>query len=138
VPILCGLESYASVHHLVSVVTGQLRQGLGPVELLRASFPGGSVTGAPKIRAMEIITETERHARGVYCGSIGWLGFDGAMDTNIAIRTVTFRDNEAVFNVGGGVTLLSDPVAEYEETLDKAKSIFDAFQPPLQARSIGA
>jgi para-aminobenzoate synthetase component 1 len=138
VPILCGLESYASVHHLVSVVTGQLRQGLGPVELLRSSFPGGSVTGAPKIRAMEIITEIERHARGVYCGSIGWLGFDGAMDTNIAIRTVTFRDNEAVFNAGGGVTLLSDPVAEYEETLDKAKSVFDAFRPARVARSIGA
>jgi para-aminobenzoate synthetase component 1 len=87
---------------------------------------------------MEIITEIERHARGVYCGSIGWLGFDGAMDTNIAIRTVTFRDNEAVFNAGGGVTLLSDPVAEYEETLDKAKSVFDAFRPARVARSIGA
>jgi len=137
VPILCGLESYASVHHLVSVVTGRLRDGLGPVDLLRASFPGGSITGAPKIRAMEIITEIERHARGLYCGAIGWLGFDGAMDTNIAIRTVTFRDNEAVFNVGGGVTMLSDPAAEYEETLDKAKSIFDAFRPARSARGVG-
>jgi para-aminobenzoate synthetase component 1 len=138
VPILCGLESYASVHHLVSVVTGRLRERLGPVDLLRASFPGGSITGAPKIRAMEIIAELERHDRGVYCGAIGWLGFDGSMDTNIAIRTVVFRDNEAVFNAGGGVTLLSDPMAEYEETLDKAKSIFDAFHPKRAARRMGA
>jgi para-aminobenzoate synthetase component 1 len=86
---------------------------------------------------MEIITEIERHERGVYCGAIGWLGFDGAMDTNIAIRTVTFRDNQAVFNAGGGVTLLSDPAAEYEETLDKAKSVFDSFRPSRAARGVG-
>ncbi|MEJ1157793.1 aminodeoxychorismate synthase component I [Prosthecomicrobium sp. N25] len=129
VPVLCGLESYASVHHLTSVVTGRLEAGRGPVDLIRASFPGGSITGAPKIRAMEIITEVERWARGVYCGSIGFLGFDGSMDLNIAIRTVTFRDGEAVFHAGGGVTMLSDPVAEYEETLTKAARIFEAFRP---------
>ncbi|MBT9291923.1 aminodeoxychorismate synthase component I [Prosthecodimorpha staleyi] len=133
VPALCGLESYASVHHLVSVVTGRLEPGLGAVDLIRASFPGGSITGAPKIRAMEIITELERHARGVYCGAIGWLGFDGAMDLNIAIRTVTFRGGEAVFHAGGGVTLLSDPAAEYEETLVKAARIFAAFRPDRNA-----
>eukprot|EP01037_Dinobryon_pediforme_P027884 gene27884-30935_t len=85
VPMLCGLESYASVHHLVSVVTGRLEAGRTVSDLIAASFPGGSITGAPKIRSMEIITEIERHGRGVYCGSIGWLGFDGAMDSNIVI-----------------------------------------------------
>jgi para-aminobenzoate synthetase component 1 len=137
VPTLCGLESYASVHHLTSVVTGRLEAGRGPVDLIRASFPGGSITGAPKIRAMEIITEVEGHARGVYCGSIGWFGFDGAMDLNIAIRTVTFRHGEAVFHAGGGVTMLSDPVAEYEETLTKAARIFDAFRPPQTSDGTG-
>lgn len=129
VPVLCGLESYASVHHLVSVVTGRLEPERTAVDLIRASFPGGSITGAPKIRAMEIITELERWARGVYCGSIGWLGFDGALDLNIAIRTVTLRGGEAVFHAGGGITLLSDPAAEYDETLTKAARIFEAFRP---------
>lgn len=135
VPTLCGLESYASVHHLVSVVTGRLDVGRSVADLIRASFPGGSITGAPKIRAMEIITEIEGTARGVYCGSIGWIGFDGTMDTNIVIRTVTFRDGEAVFLAGGGITLLSDPYAEYQETLDKAERIFDAFRPDGAKRS---
>lgn len=129
VPSLCGLESYAAVHHLVSVVTGRLEAGAGAVDLLGAGFPGGSITGAPKIRAMEIITEIERHARGVYCGSIGWLGFDGSMDLSIAIRTVTFRNGEAFFHAGGGVTMLSDGPAEHEETLTKATRIFQAFRP---------
>ena len=129
VPVLCGLESYASVHHLVSVVTGRLQPGRDGLDLIAASFPGGSITGAPKIRAMEIITELEGNARGVYCGSIGWLGFDGAMDLNIAIRTVTFRDGEAVFHAGGGITALSDPAAEYDETLAKAERLFRAFEP---------
>lgn len=127
VPKLCGLETYASVHHLVSVVTGRLRDGLGVADLLRASFPGGSITGAPKLRAMEIITELERHARGVYCGSIGWIGFSGDADFNIAIRTATIAKGKAVFQAGGGITALSDPQAEYEETLTKARAVFDAF-----------
>src|SRR4029077_17093651 len=80
---LCRLESHPFVHHLVSEVRGRLRAGLSPTDLLRAAFPGGSVTGAPKIRAMEIIAELERTARGPYCGSLGWIGFDGAMDTNL-------------------------------------------------------
>lgn len=109
VPKLCGLETYASVHHLVSVVTSRLREGLGVAELLNASFPGGSITGAPKLRAMEIITELEGHARGVYCGSIGWIGFSGDADFNIAIRTATLSKGKAQFQAGGGVTALSDP-----------------------------
>ncbi len=127
VPKLCGLETYASVHHLVSVVTGRLRHGLSVTDLLRASFPGGSITGAPKLRAMEIITELERHARGIYCGSIGWIGFSGDADFNIAIRTATIARGKAVFQAGGGITALSDPAAEYDETLTKARAVFEAF-----------
>ncbi len=126
-PVLCALESYASVHHLVSVVTGMLEDGNDAVDLLRASFPGGSVTGAPKVRAMDVITEIERDARGLYCGSIGYLAFNGSADLNIAIRTVVISGGQAVFHVGGGITLLSDPASEYEETLAKAERIFQAF-----------
>ena len=129
VPVLCDLESYAAVHHLVSVVRGELAAGQTAVDLLAACFPGGSITGAPKIRAMQIITEIEQYARQVYCGSIGYFGFDGSADQNIAIRTVMFRDRKAVFQAGGGVTILSDPLAEYEETLIKAQRIFAAFGP---------
>lgn len=127
VPVLCGLETYAGVHHLVSTVTGRLREGLGATDLIAAAFPGGSITGAPKIRAMEIIGELERRPRGFYCGSIGWIGCDGAMDLNIAIRTAVFEGGSASFHVGGGITVLSDPAAEHEETLVKAARIFDAF-----------
>jgi para-aminobenzoate synthetase component I len=128
VPALCELESYASVHHLASVVTGELVADQDAVTLLRACFPGGSITGAPKVRSMEIIAEIERVARQVYCGAIGFIGFNGHMDTNIAIRTVTIDDGLAVFHAGGGITAMSDPEAEYEETLAKAQRIFDAFR----------
>lgn len=127
VPMLCGLETFASVHHLVSSVTGVLSGGLGPVDVLAAAFPGGSVTGAPKVRAMEIITEMERYARGPYCGAIGYIGFDGTMDTNIVIRTASFRRGACVIQAGGGIVTASDPSAEYDETLDKARAMFDAF-----------
>ncbi|MGY3591910.1 anthranilate synthase/aminodeoxychorismate synthase-like glutamine amidotransferase [Bradyrhizobium sp. USDA 4341] len=127
-PALCDLESYASVHHLVSVVTGQLAGDEDAVTLLRACFPGGSIAGAPKVRSMQIITEIERVAREVYCGAIGFIGFNGQMDTNIAIRTVTIDDDMAVFHAGSGITAMSDPAAEYEETLAKAQRIFDAFR----------
>ncbi|MCS0496183.1 aminodeoxychorismate synthase component I [Ancylobacter sp. MQZ15Z-1] len=129
VPRLCGLETYANVHHLVSVVTGELAEEHDGLDLLKASFPGGSITGAPKIRAMEIIHELEGRPRGVYCGSIGYVGFDGAMDFNIAIRTVTVEKGEASFGVGGGITTLSDPGAEHEESLTKAERLFRAFRP---------
>jgi para-aminobenzoate synthetase component I len=127
VPQLCGLETFASVHHLVSAVTGRLKAGQGPADLLAAAFPGGSITGAPKVKAMEIITELERYARGPYCGAIGYIGFDGAMDTNIVIRTAGFRSRTCVVQAGGGIVTASEPAAEYEETLDKARAMFAAF-----------
>lgn len=128
-PKLCDLESFAGVHHLVSTVTGRMREGLDVVDLLAASFPGGSVTGAPKLRAMEVIARTEREGRGIFCGSIAALGFDGGLNGSIAIRTVLFQNGHAVFHAGGGVTALSEPAAEYQETLDKAERVFRAFAP---------
>ncbi|MGL3104677.1 aminodeoxychorismate synthase component I [Bradyrhizobium sp. BR 1432] len=127
VTALCNLESYASVHHLVSIVRGALAADKDAVGLLRACFPGGSVTGVPKVRAMEIIADIEGVAREVYCGAIGFIGFNGQMDTNIAIRTVMIDDDLAVFHAGGGITAMSDPEAEYEETLAKAQRLFDTF-----------
>ncbi|MCK0209178.1 aminodeoxychorismate synthase component I [Starkeya koreensis] len=133
VPRLCGLETYANVHHLVSVVTGELAEGRDGLDLIAASFPGGSITGAPKIRAMEIIHELEGRPRGVYCGSIGYIGFDGTIDLNIAIRTVTVENGVASFGVGGGITTLSDPAAEHAESLTKAERLFRAFTPEASA-----
>ena len=127
-PEICALESFATVHHLVSTVTGELRPGLDAVDLLRATFPGGSITGAPKIRAMEIIAELEPTARGPYCGAIGWLGADGWMDTSITIRTLAIKDGRVAFQAGGGIVADSDPAAEYEETLDKAKALLEALR----------
>lgn len=126
VPELCRLETYPFVHHLVSEVRGQLRPGLEPVDLLRAAFPGGSVTGAPKIRAMEIIAELEPTARGPYCGSLGYLGFDGSMDTNLLIRTFTVGRGWVQFPVGGGIVADSIPEREYQETWDKAEGLIRA------------
>jgi para-aminobenzoate synthetase component 1 len=123
---LCRLESYQTVHHLVSEVRGQLRQGLDAVDLLRATLPGGSVTGAPKIRAMEIIAELEGVARGPYCGGLGFLGFDGTMDMNILIRTLVLGKGWAHFQVGGGIVADSDPEREYEETWHKAEGMLRA------------
>lgn len=125
VPVLYGLESYATVHHLVSVVTGELQPDRGAIDLLRACFPGGSVTGAPKIRAMEIIAELEPTARGPYCGSIGYISADGNMDSSIVIRTYCIQGDELTFQVGGGIVADSDPQAEYEESLDKAKALIE-------------
>lgn len=135
VPSLCEVESYAGVHHLVSSVMGTLRRDRTIADLVRAGFPGGSITGAPKVKAMEIIAATEKEQRGVYCGSIGYLGLDGRSDLNIAIRTVVFQNGVASFHAGGGITALSDPGAEYAETLDKAEKIFGAFrlEPEVQA-----
>jgi para-aminobenzoate synthetase component 1 len=128
VPALCRLETYRTVHHLVSEVCGRLRDGLGPVDLLRAAFPGGSVTGAPKVRAMEIIAELEPSARGPYCGSLGYLGFDGSMDTNILIRTFTVGRGWVQFPVGGGIVADSVPEREYEETWHKAEGLLRALR----------
>ena len=129
VPVLCGLETYASVHHLVSVVRGRLKPGLDALHLIAACFPGGSITGAPKIRAMQIIHELEPEPRGVYCGSIMHLGFDGSLVSNIAIRTLVVEDDVASVRAGGGITLLSEPQAEYAEALVKAERMLQAFEP---------
>ena len=128
VPRVCEVETYNYVHHLVSEVRGKLRAGLTPFDLLRAAFPGGSVTGAPKVRAMEIIAELEPTARGPYCGSVGFVGFDGAMDTNILIRTFTAGRGWLQFPVGGGIVADSDPETEYEETMHKAAGLLRALQ----------
>jgi para-aminobenzoate synthetase component 1 len=128
VPVLYGLESYATVHHLVSVVTSHLADGCDAIDLLRASFPGGSITGAPKIRAMEIIAELEPTRRGPYCGSIGYLSADGSMDTSIVIRSYCLKGRELSFQVGGGIVADSDPAAEYKETLDKARALIDTLR----------
>jgi para-aminobenzoate synthetase component 1 len=120
---VCALESYAYVHHLVSEVRGQLTAGRSAFDLLCAAFPGGSVTGAPKVRAMEIIAELEPSARGPYCGSIGFLSDTGAMDTNILIRTFTVSSGWLQFPVGGGIVADSVPEREYEETLHKARGL---------------
>jgi para-aminobenzoate synthetase component 1 len=128
VPAVCRLESYRYVHHLVSEVRGRLRPGLGAVDLLKAAFPGGSVTGAPKVRAMEIIAELEPTARGPYCGALGYVGFDGTADTNILIRTFTMARGWVQFPVGGGIVADSDPRREYEETLHKAEGLVRALQ----------
>jgi para-aminobenzoate synthetase component 1 len=108
-----------------------MRPGLSAVDLLRASFPGGSITGAPKIRAMEIIAELEPTQRGPYCGSVGWFGFDGGMDTSIVIRTYAIKDGWVTFQAGGGIVADSDPAAEYEESLAKARALIRALQPSL-------
>jgi len=123
VPELFTVEPYATVHHMVSTVTGELADGKDAVSLLRACFPGGSITGAPKIRAMEIIEALEPHRRGVYCGAIGYLGFDGSMDTNIAIRTLVHGNGTIRFWAGGGIVHDSDAEQEYQETFDKAAAL---------------
>ena len=123
VPSLFQVESYATVHHLVSTVTGELAAGRDSIALLRDCFPGGSVTGAPKQRAMQIIEQLEPQRRGIYCGAIGYIGFDGNMDCNIAIRTLVFSDGEIRCWAGGGIVADSEVGAEYQETLDKAAAM---------------
>ncbi len=127
------LQSFANVHHLVSIVTGILKPGKSVIDLLRGCFPGGSITGAPKLRAMQIIEELEPNRRGAYCGAIGYIGFDGNMDTNIAIRTAVYSssangEGEISFYAGGGIVADSVLEKEYAETLDKASSIMKTMQ----------
>ena len=125
---LFQLQSFANVHHLVSIITGKLAQGKSALDLLRGCFPGGSITGAPKLRSMQIIEELEPHQRGLYCGAIGYIGFDGNMDTNITIRTAVYShvqagEGEVSFYAGGGIVADSTMEKEYVETLDKASSM---------------
>lgn len=126
VPELVTLESYATVLHLVSTVEGRLSDGVTAVDAIRACFPGGSITGAPKIRAMEIIDELEPAARGIYTGMIGYLGFNGVSDFNIAIRTMVHENDTVQFHAGGGIVADSKPALEYEETLHKARGMVQA------------
>lgn len=127
------LQSFSNVHHLVSIVTGTLQVGKTSIDLLRGCFPGGSITGAPKLRAMQIIEELEPHRRGTYCGTFGYIGFDGSMDTNIAIRTAVFvakkgDAGEISFYSGGGIVADSELEKEYAETLDKASSLLSVMR----------
>jgi para-aminobenzoate synthetase component 1 len=121
VPRLCRLERTAAVQHLVSTITGRLAPGRDAFDLLAASFPGGSITGAPKIRAMEILEELEPVRRGPYTGALGWIGPDGAMQTSILIRTLVADGRQLTLHVGGGITYQSDPGAEWDETVAKAR-----------------
>ena len=130
VPTLFALESHPTVHHLVSTVTGVLADGADAFDLLRAAFPGGSVTGAPKIRAMQIIAELERAPRGLYCGAIGYVSTTGAMDFNIPIRTIVLEGGTASFHAGAGIVWDSEPAAEYQETLAKARTMIEALTSP--------
>jgi para-aminobenzoate synthetase component 1 len=128
VPKLFDVESYATVHHLVSTVTGELSADRDALDLMRGAFPGGSITGAPKLRAMQIIEELEPHRRGVYCGAIGYVGFDGGMDVNIAIRTMVLSRGEIRFWAGGGIVADSRVEDEYQETFDKASAMLKLLQ----------
>src|SRR2546430_631650 len=129
VPELFAVEHYATVHHLVSTVVGELAPEHDAVDLLRAAFPGGSITGAPKVRAMQIIAELEPTQRATYCGSIGYLSLSGAADTSIVIRTCLVLGSDVYFQVGGGIVADSDPELEYRETLDKARALIAALVP---------
>jgi para-aminobenzoate synthetase component 1 len=120
------VESYETVQHLVSEVRGQLQANLTFWDLMQATFPGGSITGAPKVRAMQIIAELEPTVRGPYCGSLFYLGFDGQVDSNLLIRTFVNRHGWLQCHVGGGIVAQSSPAAEYEETLTKAAGMLRA------------
>jgi para-aminobenzoate synthetase component 1 len=125
---LFKVETFEGVHHLVSTIRGKLRADQTSLDLLKACFPGGSITGAPKVRAMEIIEEMEPQRRGPYCGAIGFIGFDGTMETNIAIRTLVFSGGQVQLQTGGGITAGSNAQAELEETLTKATKLFESFE----------
>ena len=124
---LFDVESFPSVHHLVSTIKGTLADEEDALSLLRSAFPGGSITGAPKLRAMEIIEELEPHRRGIYCGCIGYIGYDGNMDSNIAIRTFLYKEGLLSYSAGGGIVADSTCAAEYQETYHKARVMFELF-----------
>jgi anthranilate synthase component 1 len=128
VPVFMTVEKFSHVMHLVSHVTGQLRPGMTALDALRACFPAGTVSGAPKIRAMEIIAELEGEQRGIYAGAVGHVGFNGDLDTCIALRTMLVKDGVAYVQAGGGVVADSDPVAEYEESCNKAAALLRAIE----------
>jgi len=137
VPRLFEVESFATVHHLVSTVTGTLRADRDALDLLRGCFPGGSITGAPKHRAMQIIEELEPQRRGVYCGAIGYIGCDGNMDLNIAIRTLVYSGGSVRFWAGGGIVADSQLDEEYQETFDKAAALLKLLQRTAASHATG-
>jgi len=120
------IERYSHVMHLVSNVTGRLRPAVSPYEALRAGFPAGTVSGAPKIRAMEIISELEGEQRGVYAGAVGYFSYSGNLDTAIALRTMVMQNGRAYIQAGGGIVADSDPAEEYQESLNKARALLRA------------
>ena len=126
VPEIITLETYATVFHLVSTITGTLKADKDHIDCIKACFPGGSITGAPKIRSMEIIDELEPTQRKIYTGSIGYVGFNQQTDLNIVIRTMLYCDGTVHFQVGGGIVADSDPALEYEETLHKGRALVEA------------
>jgi para-aminobenzoate synthetase component 1 len=140
VPALFAIESFPAVHHLVSTITGTLNSGADACDLLRGAFPGGSITGAPKVRAMQIIAELEPNSRSVYCGAVGYINSSGDMDTNIAIRTLVMAQGKAFCWAGGGIVADSQVDAEYEETFHKVNKILPLLgnieRPPLAARTM--
>jgi para-aminobenzoate synthetase component 1 len=137
VPRLFDIESFATVHHLVSTVTGRLAADRDALDLLRGCFPGGSITGAPKLRAMQIIEELEPHRRGIYCGAVGYVGYDGNMDTSIAIRTLVFSEGVVRCWAGGGIVADSRCDDEYQETFHKASALLRLLQQNAVIRTGG-
>jgi para-aminobenzoate synthetase len=135
VPGLFNIESYATVHQMVSTVRASLRQGVSSVDCVRAAFPGGSMTGAPKIRTMQILDQFERGPRGIYSGSLGYFSLSGAVDFNIVIRTMVITPEKVSFGVGGAITALSDAADEFEETAVKATSLLRIFDAKFPGRA---
>ncbi|MGD0384160.1 MAG: chorismate-binding protein, partial [Thermoguttaceae bacterium] len=128
VPEFMSIEDYATVFQMVSTIRGRLAPGRDALDLIRACFPGGSMTGAPKIEAMKIIDRLEPVKRGIYSGTIGYLDFAGPMDLSIVIRTIVVKDGRCYFHAGGGIVADSDPPAEFQETLDKARALIEAIK----------